>query len=98
MLICLTNIYRIFNFIIHCLLLFSDITTKSYIGFFLLFIYIHIVKNILWCHSYVSHEFIKINKSVFTNKNKIKFSCPVSLTKNVTKTNTKIQINNGYPK
>jgi hypothetical protein len=48
---------------------------------------------LLWkTHGGVTHTF---HMGLLT---KIKFLCPVSLTKNVTKTNTKIQINNGYPK
>ena len=46
-----------------------------------------------WCHLYDSHGFIKPIKSAFIYKSITKFLCPISLINNITKTNTKIQIN-----
>ena len=50
------------------------------------------MRNVQWCHLYVSHGLIKPIKSAFINKSNTKFSCPISLIKNVTKTNIKILI------
>jgi hypothetical protein len=56
-----------------------------------------IVKNVQWCHLYVSRGLIKPIKSAFINKSNTKFSCPISLIKSVTKTNIKILISDIYP-
>ena len=56
-----------------------------------------IVKNVQWYHLYVSRGLIKPSKSAFINKSNTKFSCPISLIKNVTKTNIKILIRDIYP-
>ena len=79
-----------FNCVQSFIVIYTYLVYLSYILSFIIYVSIFkydIVKNIQWCHSYISCEFIKINKSVFTNKNKIKFPCPVSLTKNITKIN-----------
>ena len=55
------------------------------------------VKNVQWYHLYVSRGLIKPIKSAFINKSNTKFSCPISLIKNVTKTNIKILIRDIYP-
>src|SRR5207253_2200431 len=55
------------------------------------------VKNVQWYHLYISRGLIKPIKSVFINKSNTKFSCPISLIKNVTKTNIKILIRDIYP-
>jgi len=54
------------------------------------------VKNMQWCHLYISHGLTKPIKSAFINKSNIKFSCPISLIKSITKTKIKILIRRSF--